>query len=83
MRKEVKTVLKGLQVYADPPSSFEIRCNKHFNVSWEMLNDDGMRVKVKTVLGSSPSDHFWMNSHKRQLQRRFKELNISTEVNHI
>jgi hypothetical protein len=83
MSKEVKSVLRGLRRYADPPSSFEIRCKKHFRVSWEMLDDDGMKVTVRTTIGWSPSDPYWRNSHKQQLRRRFNELNISTEVTHI
>ena len=79
----MKSVLKGLRQYADPPSSFDIRCNKHFRVTWEMLNDDGDRVKVGVTLGVSPNKYFWKKTHKRQLQNRFNELNISTEVTHI
>ena len=83
MCKEVKNVLKGLRQYADPPSSFDIRCRKHFRVSWDMTNDDGEKVTVRTTIGSSPNGAFWMKNHKRQLKRTFRELNISTEVTHI
>ena len=124
MRKEVRTVLRGLRQYADPPSSFEVCCLKnyevsmhifsrkdnedmqrvikllqefadpknsfsiieknHFKVSWDMTNDDGERVTVRRKLPHNFGKRkTWKETHKKQLQHRFKELNISTEVNHI
>ena len=83
MSKEVNRVLRGLRQYADPPSSFNVHQNKHIKVKWEMLNDNGKRVTVTTVMGWTPRDCNWMKSHKKQLQHTFRELHISTEVNHI
>ena len=83
MQKEIRNVLRGLRGYADPPSSFTMVQRNHIRVSWDMTNDDGERVTIRTTIGSSPSDPYWMKSHKKQLQQRFKELNIPTEVNHI
>jgi hypothetical protein len=83
MRKEVKTVLRGLRQYADPPSSFSIVQRNHIRVSWDMTNDDGERVTVKDTLSGTPTDTNWIHSHRRQLQKKFNELKISTEVNHI
>ena len=83
MNKEVKIILRGLRQYADPPSSFTMVENNHIRVRWDMTNDNGDRVTVKDTLAGSASDVNWIHSHRRQLQRKFKELNISTEVNHI
>ena len=81
--KVVKGVLKGLQQYADPPSSFSIRYRKHLRVSWEMLNDKNNRVKVMVTLPVTPSDVKWIYQHLIQVKKRFRELGISTEVTHI
>ena len=83
MHKEVRDVVKGLQIYADPPSSFCIEQNSHLKVSWEMVNDDGERVRVLCYLGVTPSDWRWKQNHQQNRKRTFRELNISTEVTHI
>ena len=83
MSKDIKRVLKGMKRYANPPSSYGFRLNKHYRVSWKMLNDNGEIVTVRTTIGSSPHGACWMRNHKTQLKRTFRELNISTEVNHI
>jgi hypothetical protein len=83
MRKEVKDVLRGLRQYADPPSSFSMVQNNHIRVRWDMTNDDGERVTVKDTISVTATDKNWIHSHRRQLQRKFKELNISTVVTHI
>ena len=83
MHKDVKDALKGLKIYADPPSSYKIAQNRHLRVSWEMVNDDGQRVKVQETISVTPSDENWIHSHRRRLGRKFKELNISKEVTHI
>ena len=83
MSRDVKRVMNGLRRYADPPSSFEVRSNKHYRVSWEMTTVDGDKVNVQTTLSMSPKGNYWMDNHKRQLEQKFRELNISTEVTHI
>ena len=81
--KDVKEVLKGLEQYADPASSFNVRCRKHFRVSWEMLNDNEEKVKVMVTVPTSPSYGHWKHQHRVQLKKRFRELNISSDVTHI
>ena len=83
MHKEVKSVLKGLRQYADPPSSFSMVQRNHIRVSWDMTNDDGERVTVKDTISGTARDTNWIHSHRKQLKRKFKDLNISTEVTHI
>ena len=83
MHKEVKDVVKGLQIYANPPSSFCIQQKSHLKMSWEMFNDDGERVRVPCILPVSPSIWRWKENHQRNLKRTFRERNISTEITHI
>jgi len=75
--------MSGLRRYADPPSSFEVRCRKHYRVSWKMNTMDGDKVNVRTTLSMSPKNNYWMENHKKQLQKKFNELNISNDVTHI
>ena len=83
MHKEVKDVLKGLREYADPPSSFTMVQNNHLKLSWEMKNDNGEKVLVRSCLSVTPSDTNWMYSHKRSLRIEFNRLNITTDIDHI
>ena len=46
VHKEVRDVMKGLQVYADPQSSFKVEHGKHLKITWDMINDDGEPVSV-------------------------------------
>ena len=72
MRKDVRTVLKGLRNLADPPSSFEIVWSKHIKVKWDMNNDLGKRVTLKTTLGATPSSAHWFKEHKRVIHKNFR-----------
>jgi hypothetical protein len=80
MRKEVKTVLKGLQEYADPKSSFKVQKGNHLKVSWDMTNDNGEQVNVLYVMGCTPSDGRWKFNHRQSLRKVFRENNITCEV---
>ena len=76
-------MVKGLQMYADPPSSFRIDKNSHLKLSWEMVNDDGERVRVFHFMGLTPSDWRWKENSLKSLKRTFRKLNISKEVTDI
>ena len=82
-KKEIRTVLRGLRKFADPPSSFEMVQNKHIRVKWDMKNDSGETVTLRATIGWSPSDPSWFKSHKKQMERKFKEMNISEDINYI
>jgi len=82
-RKEIRTVLRGLRKFADPPSSFEKVQNKHIRVKLNMKNDSGETVTVRATIGSSSSDPSWFKNHKKQMERQFKEMNISEDIDYI
>ena len=66
-----------------PPSSFTIHSRKHFRVSWKMTNDLGDPVRVKVTVPMSPSTNRWCEYHKFQVKQRFRELNITRDVDHV
>lgn len=83
-REDMVRVVERLRKFADPPTSFSIIENNHYKVSWDMTNDDGERVTVRKTIGPNfEKNTSWKDAHKEQLQLRFEELNISTEVTHI
>ena len=82
-KKEIRTVLRGLRKFADPPSSFEMVQSRHIRVKWDMKNDSGETVTVRTIIGLSPSDPSWFKSHKKQMERKFKEMNISEDIDYV
>lgn len=82
-RKEIRTILRGLRKLADPSSSFEMVQNKHIRVKWDMKNDSGETVTLRATIGWSPSDPSWFKSHKKQMKRKFKEMNISRDIDYI
>lgn len=83
MKKEVKTVLKSLKKYANPVSSFVVVQRNHIRVTFQMINDFGERVTIKTTLGVSPRDTSWTDSFKKQMTKKFAKLNISQEFAYI
>ena len=48
-----------------------------------MKNDSGETVTLRATIGWSPSDPSWFKSHKKQMERQFKEMNISEDIDYI
>ena len=80
MRKEIREVVNGLREIADPPESFKVWRNGHYQVSLEVKDLNGNQTILRFPMPFSPSDYKWRLAFRTQLRHKILEQNANAAL---
>lgn len=79
MTKETRQILKEMKLKIANPANTLTTENggKHLKVRCHAVNDNGDVVRLRFIIGNSPSDRHWTKQFRRQVRKYLAHNNIS------